>query len=306
MHPGLQRLFLETLMKDEFKSFQYFITTHSNHFLDITLDFDNISIYTVNKHYNESDVRDSFSIELAANSDIRILDLIGARSSSVFLSNCTIWVEGITDRLYLKNFLSIYQDSLIDNAEINSAFKEDYNYSFVEYSGGNIVHWSFTDEDAVDKIRSSKISNKIIVIADKDNTDENVNSAKARRLNELSRALGDNFIVVNGKEIENILNPNIIISTVQQLQKRGKEIEFDKDDILFEKYQDKGLGEFVENNFKNLSRKFKADSGTILPKLDFCKTAVNNMKSMDDLSDAGKEIARRIYEFIYRSNVLKK
>lgn len=37
MHPGLQRIFLKALC-DYFPQHQYFLTTHSNHFLDITLD----------------------------------------------------------------------------------------------------------------------------------------------------------------------------------------------------------------------------------------------------------------------------
>ena len=43
MHPSLQRSFLEIL--SEFDQHQYFITSHSNHFLDMTLDFANISVF---------------------------------------------------------------------------------------------------------------------------------------------------------------------------------------------------------------------------------------------------------------------
>lgn len=54
MHPGLQRLFIETLMHSNFKNFQYFITTHSNHFLDFTIDLAKISVYTFNRSIDES------------------------------------------------------------------------------------------------------------------------------------------------------------------------------------------------------------------------------------------------------------
>lgn len=100
LHPGLQRKLIETFMS--FKNFQYFITTHSNHFLDITLDVDAISIYTFRKQLeNEIDTREvtaNFVIENTSNEDNSILEMIGVKNSSVFLSNCTIWVEGITDR----------------------------------------------------------------------------------------------------------------------------------------------------------------------------------------------------------------
>jgi predicted ATP-dependent endonuclease of OLD family len=46
----MQRKLIEVYSQKEFKSVQYFITTHSNHLLDITLDFDkNISTYSFKK-----------------------------------------------------------------------------------------------------------------------------------------------------------------------------------------------------------------------------------------------------------------
>jgi predicted ATP-dependent endonuclease of OLD family len=150
LHPGLQRRLIETLMKQEgFENYQYFMTTHSNHFLDITLDFPEISIYTLTKKIDEGahDEKDSkFLIENLKHGDTSVLELLGVRDSSVFLSNCTIWVEGITDRLYFRHYLNLYFDNLSKNN--NSArFKEDFHYSFVKYSGGIIAHWSFLDNE---------------------------------------------------------------------------------------------------------------------------------------------------------------
>jgi predicted ATP-dependent endonuclease of OLD family len=50
LHPGLQRVLLDVLLKTPgFEDFQYFIATHSNHFLDLTLDVDRVSIFTYRK-----------------------------------------------------------------------------------------------------------------------------------------------------------------------------------------------------------------------------------------------------------------
>ncbi len=272
LHPGLQRLFLETLMKEEFKNFQYFITTHSNHFLDITLDLNNISIYTFNKKKINNSNEFSYHIENTSNDDINILDLIGARNASVFLSNCTIWVEGITDRLYLKKYLEVYQNYLFEQKEINAKFKEDFNFSFIEYGGSNIVHWSFTNELGWDKIQTSRLSSKIFVIADKDSSEENPTSEKATRLLQLKDKLGDRFKIVDGREIENTISEKILIETVMIIEKKNKNnVVYNADEVRIEKFKYQKLGNFIETNFGGIKRKYKADSGTIYCKLEFCK-----------------------------------
>jgi hypothetical protein len=93
MHPSLQRSFLEVL--SEFKQHQYFLTSHSNHLLDMTLDFAGTSVFHFSKIEDEQ-VR--FQIRVASSRDHKILLDLGVRNSSVFLTNATLWIEGITDR----------------------------------------------------------------------------------------------------------------------------------------------------------------------------------------------------------------
>lgn len=48
LHPGFQRKLIEVLLNcEDFSNFQFFFTSHSNHFLDITLDYDDVSIFTI-------------------------------------------------------------------------------------------------------------------------------------------------------------------------------------------------------------------------------------------------------------------
>lgn len=304
IHPGLQRLFIETLMKEEFKTFQYFITTHSNHFLDITLELQKVSIYTCKKIKNDGEKADEFLIQNISNEDSQVLDLIGARSSSVFLSNCTIWVEGITDRLYLKKYLDVYQQQLLQDKKIKTIYREDFHYSFIEYSGGNIVHWSFADQCGWDKIKSNRISTKIFLISDKDNTEAYPSLAKTKRLKLLKKQLGKNFQVIKGREIENILSPKILIKTIEKLEKKNfANVEYDVNKITYENYHNSKIGEFIVSNFKPLkTRKYKADSGTLYCKLDFCKAAVELINDADDLSKEGNEIAKKLFNFIDKCN----
>src|SRR5262249_51876978 len=137
LHPGFQRVLLKTLAS--FSRNIYFIATHSNHLLDLSLDFEGVSIFTFHKELENSSQPErqaKFTVERVSSHDHRALQLLGTRNSSVFLSNCTVWVEGITDRRFLSHYLDLYQKTLrAANADKGTAqfiAEEDLHYSFVE------------------------------------------------------------------------------------------------------------------------------------------------------------------------------
>src|SRR5690606_38667289 len=140
------------------------ITTHSNHLLDLTLDIQHVSVYTF-KRNGDLDGVPQFVFENVDNDSSEVLRLLGVRNSSVFLTNCTIWVEGITDRIYLRRYLELYISRL--NRKI---FKEDIHYSFVEYGGSNITHWSFLSEsdESIPNIIVDRLCGKLFLITDRD------------------------------------------------------------------------------------------------------------------------------------------
>lgn len=139
MHPGLQRRFIETLLNAKlFPQHQYFLTTHSNHLLDTSLEQSSISIY----HFSDSLIpKESdgarFLVRNVQSADFSVLYDLGVRNSSVFLANCTIFVEGITDRLYLQKYLDLYFKAYPGEFK----YKRDIHYTFAEYAGSNITHW---------------------------------------------------------------------------------------------------------------------------------------------------------------------
>lgn len=296
LHPGLQRLFIETLLDDRFKTFQYFISTHSNHFLDITLDTNNISVYTFKKL---TQIR--YEIDNVSNSESNILELLGVRNSSVFLSNCTIWVEGITDRLYIKKILEVYQESLIDEP---LKYLEDFHFSFIEYSGSNLVHWAFENSEG-DRILANRINQKILLIADRDDTLNNPFSAKAIQLSNIKMILKDNLIVLNVREIENLLSKNVLISTINSLEKNSDlDLNSLVNSINETDYKDVYLGRFIDENILNLKNKYSSESGsgTIKYKDKFCRTALTFIKSVNDLSPDAFDLGVKVFNFIKNSN----
>lgn len=70
LHPGFQRVLVNTLLK--FDNHQFFMTTHSNHFLDLTLDYEQISIYAFRKQLGDAAERvihPKFEVENVSNLD---------------------------------------------------------------------------------------------------------------------------------------------------------------------------------------------------------------------------------------------
>lgn len=171
LHPGFQRKLMGILQMDTFKKHQYFITTHSNHFIDSCFDYDNISIY---KFTNIEESNSKFRIENSSPNDISLLQELGVNNSSVFMANCTIWVEGISDKILIKKYLEEYFKK--NNI---TKYREDINYAFVEYGGNNITHWDFEPTDSIETINSSGITNKSFIICDNDNDAKGKKKRKA-------------------------------------------------------------------------------------------------------------------------------
>lgn len=306
LHPGLQRKLIETFLYEEgFENFQFFFTTHSNHFLDITLDFDDISIFAVKKELDDSENDEkipSFTIENLSEGDTSALELLGVRNSSVYLSNCTIWVEGITDRHYLRHYLELHQKEREDCPNFVN-YKEDYHYSFVEYGGNNITHWSFLDKEE-NPINVEKLCGKLFLLADKD-------QGKEERHNQLKETLGGNRVhILECKEIENLVSPAILLEVVKSYEKINDGDSLDNINIEFEydEYKNSPLGEFIESNIiiniedKKRKGDYKADSGTINNKDSFLKKSIKYTQNWNDLSPEAQEITEKIYKFIKDNN----
>lgn len=292
LHPGLQRKLLETLMQQKgFERFQYFITTHSNHFLDITLDFPDISIYSVKKAFDESTTEEKkpdFIVENLSHGDRSALEQLGVRNSSVYLSNCTIWVEGITDRLYLKKYLDVFYEKF----EGKEKFKEDFHYSFVEYSGSNITHWSFLDNEE-EPINVDRLCGRLFLIVDRDN---GTSEAKIARHAKLENVLKERFYVFDCKEIENQLSPGVLIRVL----KSYGEDETCLPVINQGDYKDRNLGQHIEDILGEQKKRKGSyiDGNTISDKVGFCRRAVSNIETWDDLSSEAQQLTEKLFDFI--------
>lgn len=299
LHPGILRKFIEVINSDVFKNHQYFITTHSNIVLDTSADTNiKMSIFKFKKvnNINDNDGK-PFLVEQCNNGDVSLLNELGVRNSSVFLSNCSIWVEGITDRLYLKHYLELYYKKNPNE----KVYRENIDYTFIEYGGGNVVHFNFDGKiDDSNSINAKYINNKIFLIADNDNTKPG--TKKASRKEKYSALLKDNFYELPVTEIENL----ITFETLKQIlinQNPNKKEEICEVLSNKKQFSNKKLGKFIDKLFpEGKIKKYAAESGAIKNKLEFCKEAISVMNDYDKLSKEAKTLTEKIYEFISNNN----
>jgi hypothetical protein len=297
MHPGLQRKLLN--FYSSLENHLFFLTTHSNHFLDVTIDIRRVAIFTFRKSGDPADQK--FIVESVDSGHESSLELLGVRNSSVFLVNATVWVEGITDRWYLRRMLTSYIDYLKKTDRLILDIEEDVHYSFVEYGGANITHWSFLDEEE-HPIEVERLCAKAILVVDGDG------EAKLKRKAALEALLGERLILLMCREIENLLPYQVIKEVVLSYEKEPKPAISDFD---YESYRNEYLGKFIDEQMLNNkpSRKNgyqdrssgKVGSGTIKGKRDFCERAVVRIQ-YSELPAQTQEVVQKIYTFICDRN----
>lgn len=138
---------------------------------------------------------------------------LGYRASDIVQTNCVIWVEGPSDRIYLNKWISSKNPDLIEGT----------NYSIMFYGGRLLSHLSATDEDenarsVSDLIDLQSLNKNTVVMIDSDKATEGdkINSTKQRIQKELEAGEGLPWIT-QGREIENYV-------PYAELQKAVKEI----------------------------------------------------------------------------------
>lgn len=319
MHPGMLRQLMNFYL-NETKHY-YFFTTHSNHLLDMA---DESNEVMIQKFVKKSP--DQFHIYRCGR-DRDLLQSLGVRPSSVYLANCTIWVEGITDRLYLAKYMEKYlrelEQSDVETYRRYRRFMPNYHYAFVEYSGGNIVHWHFGEEfvsQNQDKGMNAKaVVSDMLLIADGDNL------GKAKRVEGWTQELTkQNVYILPCKEIENTLPFKIITSVATKIfgkkqarpTKRFNPSGFSINklgNLTDEEYffnKEFGIGKLLDNQIKNnnrVKRSFFSDSGvgTIADKLNFCHAVLKEMDNLGDnwqLTPSARDLCERIFEHIEKNN----
>jgi hypothetical protein len=274
MHPSLQRTFLEVLKTYHRKmGHQFFITTHSNHLLDLLEDNELVSIFSFSEiadrapdpadssqpdNANSSQSikpKPSFRIRPSTLRDRQTLLELGVRPSATYLANATIWVEGVSDCAYLRAYMEAFVHYLKIRgkdwgerlAQRLEQYKKDRHYAFVEYSGANLTHFSFEErvsDNGQTETSVSDLCGKAIVIADGDIV------AKGDRMAHFVDQLKELFICLPCKEIENLIPEELMKKQIRLDHTPPQRGHVDEDAIKNLNYaayarSDEGLGKYL-------------------------------------------------------------
>lgn len=317
IHPGLQKKLLEVYISHpKSKNFVFLIATHSNHLLDATLSGDNISIFTISKKLTPK--KDSnkestiIQVDKVAHQNNNALSLLGVNNSSVYLSNCTIWVEGITDKLYIVRFLSAYlakysnKEAVIKFARV----QEGIHYSFVFSGGSTIVHWNFDElgdyaSNSEGKIIASKLCGSAMVIVDNDYNKNKIQKKK------LEQQLGMRFLELKLPEIENLLSYTVIKQAIKSYPSCNiigdNEFVEPKTSQLLQYKLGSLIEKVVLKNVTSKRKKFadekllKSNSITINDKVGFCNQAIQFINATT-LTTEAESICEKIIDFVLSKN----
>jgi AAA ATPase domain len=191
LHPILQRKLLRYLHNET--SNRYLIATHSAHLLDADIS----NIFHVTRGDNGS------SLRLAASPHDRaaICHDLGYRPSDLVQANAVLWVEGPSDRIYLRHWISLIDPALI----------EGIHYSIMFYGGRLLSHLTPDDPDVGDFISLRRLNRHLAIVIDSDKSTAHarLNATKRRVLDGLNRAPGFGWVTA-GTTIENYVPPPLL------------------------------------------------------------------------------------------------
>ncbi|MFM0292738.1 MULTISPECIES: AAA family ATPase [Paraburkholderia] len=227
LHPILQRKLIRYLQENTDN--QYFIATHSASFIDTP----GAAIFHVTNDGKQTQIRES----VLNRERFSICVDLGCKASDLVQANSVIWVEGPSDRIYIRRWLE----------EAAPDFIEGIHYSIMFYGGRLLSHLSAGDDEIEDFISLRSLNRHVALImdSDKEAIDDSINSTKQRLIDEFSKHGGVAWLT-EGREIENYVLHSELQAAVAEVYKTSyvkasKGGQFDHA-LYFRRRKTKGLG----------------------------------------------------------------
>jgi predicted ATPase len=198
LHPLLQRKLIAFLQRNT--SNQYFIATHSASFIDTP----GAAIFHVTNDGIQTRIRES----ILRRDRFAICSDLGIRASDIVQSNFVVWVEGPSDRIYVRYWISLMDPGL----------EESIHYSIMFYGGRLLSHLSAQDEEITEFIKLRSLNQNLCVVMDSDkrSAGAKINDTKQRMCVELENG-GAKAWVTKGREIENYVPHELLQGALKQL-----------------------------------------------------------------------------------------
>lgn len=200
LHPVLQRKLLRYL--ESSTTNQYFIATHSAHMLDSEIG----SIFHVTRDNGVSSVRYAG----AARERAAVCADLGYRPSDLVQTNAVLWVEGPSDRIYLKHWIEQLAPG---------QFVEGTHYSVMFYGGALLNALSPLDAEEVEEFISLRNLNRymmVLIDSDRKSRGGRLNRNKERVISDLSDDPSTGMAwVTAGYTIENYVPEHVLTSAIR-------------------------------------------------------------------------------------------
>ena len=214
INPILQKKLINYLLNHT--NNQYFIATHSASFINSN----NVNIYHLTNNTGETQV-----IDYSSNYEkFDIFRDLGYLPSDFLQSNCIIWVEGPSDRIYINYWISIKEPLL----------QEGIHYTIMFYGGKLLSHLTVEEKNTIsDKlIPLLSINRRFAIIIDSDKSKEN-DKIRATK-NRIVRECKNGFTwITQGREIENYINYDKISNAINLIHSGTNIIKKDNIDQKF-------------------------------------------------------------------------
>ncbi|OAH51368.1 AAA family ATPase [Microbacterium oleivorans] len=207
LHPMLQRKLLRYLSSETTN--QYFVATHSAHLLDSSIG----SVFHVQRVEGSSTINYAGT---AAHQSAICADL-GYRPSDLVQSNAIIWVEGPSDRIYVKAWI----DALAPNE-----FVEGLHYSIMFYGGRLLNGLSADDPTEVSEFISLRRLNRYMVVvidSDRGSKYARINDTKKRIQEEMAQDPTSSYAwITAGYTIENYVPWEKLSEAIRAVHPKAK------------------------------------------------------------------------------------
>lgn len=167
------------------------------------MDVEDVAIFHVRVEDNQTTVCQVTSARERAN----VCADLGYHASDLLQSNCIIWVEGPSDRIYLNHWLHT----------VDSQLKEGLHYSIMFYGGRLLSHLSADDPEVGEFISLRRLNRNIAILIDSDKPRLRapLGATKRRVVDEFERGPGFAW-VTKGREIENYVSGDLIEEIVRE------------------------------------------------------------------------------------------
>jgi len=206
LHPALLRRLLDFVASRRSElGFTLLITTHS----PVAIDWSTRRADSQVIHIRHDGEEATANIATRYEDNCSILDDLDIRASDILQANGVIWVEGPTDRLYLRSWIETYS---------NGELKEGTHFTIMYYGGKLLSHLKFSPpKEAEQLISILSINRNSAVVIDSDRHPGSGGKKPRMRLNatksRIKSEVEDNNGVVwitEGREIENYIPQDIL------------------------------------------------------------------------------------------------